>query len=252
MLNANGLPQQLLVVGGGSDLAVAIIKRLATDGPLERVALAGPRPASLERARDQLRELLDDVATFHLDLASPMTVPSDLEPALEWLGNLDAVLVAAGVLPDQHAAEADPSIVANAFEVNATGPAVALSVLADRLERAGTGQLIILSSVAATVVRRRSYVYDASKAALDRFALGLADRLEPAVGVHIVRPMFVTTRMTEGLERPPLALSPEQVAAATIAGIQARRRVIWVPKVAALGVMVLSVLPRTLLRRLPI
>ncbi len=253
MLNANGLPQRALVIGGGSDLARAIVRELAVSGPLERVALLGPRRSSLERVAAELAAHLDACATFELDLrAATSSIADALAPALEWLGGLDSVLMAAGTLPDQEVADHDPRVVEEAFQVNGTGPAVALTVLADHLERAGAGQLIVLSSVAATVVRRRSYLYDASKAALDRFALGLADRLEPAIGVHIVRPIFVATRMTEGRPRPAVSLSAEQVARATVAGLQARRRIIWVPPLARPAIAAISVLPRRLVRRLPL
>jgi len=251
VLNANGLPQHLLIVGGGSEIAAAIAARMA-DGPLERVALLGPNVETLSRTAAGLTPAVSDVETFPLDLSQPDEAAAALEPAMAWLGSVDSAIIASGILPDQHLADHDPHLVARTFSVNATGPAACLTVVADHMEHAGTGQLIVLSSVAATVVRRRSYLYDASKAALDRFALGLADRLEPAVGVHIVRPVFVETRMTANLARPPLVLSVDAVAHATIEGIQAKQRVIWVPKPARIGAAALGLLPRSLLRRLPI
>jgi len=251
VLNANGYPQRLIVVGGGSEIAAAIVEALA-EGPLERVALLGPRPATLARTKERLAASVKELETFPLDLAETTAIPGALEPAIAWLEQLDSAIVAAGVLPDQHEADHDPALVARVFQINATGAAVALTVLAERFERQGYGQLIVLSSVAATVVRRRSYLYDASKAALDRFALGLADRLEPATRVHVVRPVYVRTKMTEGRAEPPFVLSAEQVARATLAGIRSHRRVIWVPAPARLGIAALSLLPRPILRRLPI
>ena len=87
---------------------------------------------------------------------------------------------------------------------------------AERLRRAGGGSIVVLSSVAAERPRRANAVYGASKAGLDSLAQALGDELrEEGVRVLVVRPGFVKTRMTEGLEAAPLATTPEAVASIT-------------------------------------
>ena len=63
------------------------------------------------------------------------------------------------------------------------------------------GTIVVLSSVAGERVRTDNAVYGATKAGLDAFAQALSDRLVGSgVNVMIVRPGFVHTRMTDGME----------------------------------------------------
>ena len=81
----------------------------------------------------------------------------------------------------------------------------------DRLARVlraqGDGRIVVLSSVAGYRVRAANFVYGATKAGLDGFALGLGDALAGSgVEVMVVRPGFVRTKMTAGQNVPPFAI----------------------------------------------
>ena len=64
---------------------------------------------------------------------------------------------------------------------------------------------------------RSNFVYGSSKAGMDAFFQGLGDSLV-GTGVHvmIVRPGFVHTKMTEGMDAAPLSTTPEAVADAIV------------------------------------
>jgi short-subunit dehydrogenase len=101
-------------------------------------------------------------------------------------------------------------------------------------------------------VRRANFIYGSSKAALDSFALGLADSLHGSgVRVVIVRPGFVRTKMTAALDVVPLSTSAQTVAEATVKAIQAGRDVVWVPPLFRLLYAVFAHVPRSVWRRLP-
>ncbi|HEX4830930.1 MAG TPA: SDR family NAD(P)-dependent oxidoreductase, partial [Trebonia sp.] len=114
-----------------------------------------------------------------------------------------------------------------------------------------------LSSIAAVRPRKFNAVYGATKAALDAFARGLADDLHgTGVRVLLVRPGFVTGRMTEGMDPAPLATTPQAVGAAVAAALdpatlQARRAgVIWVPAPLAGLATAMRMVPRPVWRKL--
>ena len=87
-----------------------------------------------------------------------------------------------------------------------------------------------LSSVAGERVRRSNFVYGSTKAGLDGFFLGLGEALrDSGVGVLVVRPGFVRSKMTEGLDEAPLAVTPEDVADAVVSAVKHRKELIWVP-----------------------
>ena len=166
-------------------------------------------------------------------------------------GDIDLALVAFGVLGE----EDDPVSVA---QVNYVGAASAMSALAARMSEQGHGTIVVLSSVAAIRPRKFNPVYGATKAALDAFARGLADALHGS-GVHVllVRPGFVTGRMTAGMQPAPLATTPDAVGAA-VAGALRRdgsvftpgRSVVWVPGSVAVLSAAFRVIPRPLWRRI--
>ena len=110
----------------------------------------------------------------------------------------------------------------------------------------GRGTIVVLSSVAAVRPRKANFVYGSAKAGLDSFARGLADSLHGSgVRVVLVRPGFVTGRMTAGMSPAPLATTPEQVAA-----LRGGRAAVWIP--APLGglALALRLVPRPAWRRI--
>ena len=80
---------------------------------------------------------------------------------------------------------------------------------------------MVLSSVAAVRARKFNVVYGAAKAGLDAFARGYADSLHASgVRVLLVRPGFVTGRMTAGMQPAPLATTPEKVGVAVASALR--------------------------------
>jgi short-subunit dehydrogenase len=124
--------------------------------------------------------------------------------------------------------------------------------LASTLRAAGSGNIVVFSSVAGVRVRRANYVYGSAKAGLDGFCSGLADALHGS-GVHLllVRPGFVIGRMTEGMSPAPFSSTPDQVATATARALTKGRRTVWVPWILQPVFMGLRLLPQFVWRRMP-
>ena len=106
------------------------------------------------------------------------------------------------------------------------------------------------SSVAAVRPRKANFVYRAAKAGLDAFARGLADSLHGSgVRVVLVRPGFVTGRMTAGMAPAPLATTPAKVGAATAAALRDGKSAVWIPAPLAGLSVALRLVPRPAWRR---
>ena len=207
-----------LLVGGTSEIGLAIVRRLAA----QRVWLLG-------RDRGRLAQ-----AAAEVDGAS-------VEVAL-----LDADDIAS----HRHAIErafAD----ADGFDVVGVG-SLLLECLR-QLRQRGEGTLVLLSSVAVERPRASNAIYGAAKAGLDALAQGLSDAIvSSGVRVLVVRPGFVKTRMTANLPPVPFATTPEVVASATVAALGGHARTIWVPGRLRLMFAILRHLPRGVYRRLPL
>lgn len=252
MIDALGMPQSAVVLGGSSDIARAVVRTLVARR-LRRVVLAGRDETRMGVVADELRLLgAEQVDVWRYDVTDVDGASAFAEKAAGTLGRVDLVLVAAGVLGDQAHDEADPPAAAAVLEANCTGPAAAMLAFAAVLRRQGQGRLVVLSSVAGVRVRAANFVYGASKAGLDAFAQGLADRLEGSgVGVTIVRPGWVATRMTEGRAPAPMATTTEAVAADVVRGLERGSAVVWSPAPLRLVFGVLRLAPRAVWRRLP-
>ena len=126
------------------------------------------------------------------------------------------------------------------------------AVLANIMRSAGSGSIVVFSSVAGVRVRRANYVYGSAKAGLDGFNSGLADALH-GTGVHllVVRPGFVIGRMTTGMTPAPLPSTPSQVAAATARALAKRRRTVWIPWTLRPLFFCMRLLPQFIWRRMP-
>jgi decaprenylphospho-beta-D-erythro-pentofuranosid-2-ulose 2-reductase len=136
---------------------------------------------------------------------------------------------------------------ADALAVNGLAVAVLVQTLVARMSTAGSGQLVLLSSAAAARPRRSVLAYSLGKQLADSTALLLAPTAAAAgVRVLVVRPAFVTTRMTEHLDRPALWTTPAKVASQVARALPGRRVVVWVPRTTALTVRVLRRLPSAL------
>jgi decaprenylphospho-beta-D-erythro-pentofuranosid-2-ulose 2-reductase len=246
------MPQTAVVVGGTSDIARSVLRALVARR-LRRVVLTGRDEIGLTAAAKELEALgADDVETVVADVTDVGAVEALAAGAATRLGQIDLVLVAAGILGDQSTDEADPQSTARLLTVNFTGPAAALTAFAGVLRRQGHGRLVVLSSVAGVRVRRANYVYGASKAGLDAFCQGLAEGLRGSgASLMIVRPGWVATRMTAGRDPAPFATTAEAVAADVVAGLERAAPVVWSPAPLRLVFGVLRLAPAALWRRLP-
>ena len=251
MRDAVGAVQSLLVLGGTSEIGLATARRLVADRT-RRVVLAARDPAGAEAAAEELRRAgADEVATVAFDATDTASHAAFVDEVFDRHGDIDCVLVAFGVLGDAERLARDPAAAVEAVTVNYTG-AVSVSLpVAERLRRQGHGTIVYLSSVAGERVRKSNFVYGSTKAALDGFAQGLGDWLQgTGVEVMVVRPGFVRTKMTAGLEAAPLATDADAVADAIAAGLRRRAHTVWAPAPLRLVMTAVRHLPRPLFRRL--
>ena len=251
MRNALGSAQSVLVLGGTSEIGEAIAARLRNGGA-RRIVLAGRRPAALDGVAARLRRPGTEVAVGTFD-ADAVEGHQEALAKLFAGGDIDVVVAAWGVLGDQSTAEADAAAAVSIARTNYLGAVSALTICANLLRAQGHGALVVLSSVAGERVRRSNYVYGSTKAGLDGFCQGLAAALVGS-GVHllVVRPGFVTTKMTAGMQKAPLSTTAEAVAEASVAALTAGRSVVWVPGPLRLVMALLRHVPTPLFRRLPI
>jgi decaprenylphospho-beta-D-erythro-pentofuranosid-2-ulose 2-reductase len=243
--NEPGYLPRVLLLGGTSEIGLAILAALDAP-PGTEVILAGRDEQRLAAAG---KELPYRVRTVPYD-ATDFGAHQGFADARFAEGPLDLVISAAGILVPQADLDRDVRRAATLVETNFTGHVSTLLALAAHLRVQGRGTIVVLSSVAAVRPRRANFVYGSAKAGLDAFARGFADALHGSgVRLLLVRPGFVTGRMTAGMPPAPLATTPQAVGAATAAALRGGRRTVWVPASLAGLAVALRLVPRPAWRR---
>lgn len=202
---------QLLLLGAGSDIGIAIAHKFArSEGA--HLCLASRNLALLEKKALDIQtryQVKAGAVSFDaMDYAGHPAFYRSLDP------KPDIVVFTAGYLGNQGLAQKDFTETQKIIETNFLGPVSILEIIAADFEAKGRGLIIGVSSVAGDRGRQSNYLYGAAKSAMTTFLSGLRNRLYPShVRVMTVLPGFVRTRMTEGMKLPQLlTIDPEQVA----------------------------------------
>ena len=191
------------------------------------------------------------VATHATDLADPHGHEAAVTKALAYLGGLDGVLIAHGVLPVQSEVQDDPAATLAALQVNFLSPASLLTALAPVFERSRAGVICVIGSVAGDRGRPSNYVYGAGKGGLDTFLQGLRARLaKSGVRVITVKPGFVDTPMTASIRKNPLFASAAAVGRGIHRAMRRGADVIYLPWYWRWIMLIIRLIPERLFKKL--
>jgi short-subunit dehydrogenase len=247
-----GPPSWLLLLGGRSEIGLAVARGLVSAGT-QTVVLAARRANDLHDEESALRAAgATCIERFEFDADDLYTHAPLLDEVTGRHGPLELVVVAFGVLGDQARAEHDAAHAVAVLHTNYVAHVALLTLVAERLREQGSGRVVVFSSVAGVRVRRANYVYGSTKAALDGFASGLADSLHgTGASLLLVRPGFVVGRMTAGMSPAPLSSTPQQVADAVLDALRRGRGEVWVPPALRWVFAGMRLLPRAVWRKMP-
>ncbi|HHV21830.1 MAG TPA: decaprenylphospho-beta-D-erythro-pentofuranosid-2-ulose 2-reductase [Propionibacterium sp.] len=253
MINAVGNPQKLLLLGGSSEIGLAIVAEYLVHNPA-KVVLAGlpgdpDRDAAIAEARSAGATDVEWLDFDALDFASH---PAMIDAA--WSdGDVDVAIVAFGVMGDQEDAWQDQEKAVFEAQINYTA-AVSIGVLlGQKMKAQRYGRILAMSSAAGQRVRRSNFVYGSTKAGLDGFYVNLGEALaEFGPVVTVVRPGMVRTRMSAGIKEAPLTVDKGEVAKLAVEASNKKKPIIWTPPLFELVMMILRHIPRPIFRRLPI
>lgn len=221
--------QRVLIIGATSAIAEATARIYAERG--SRLHLVARTPARLDTIVEDLRiRGAADVGRDALDINDLDRHQTVLDSAWTALGDVDVVLIAHGTLPDQKACEASVETAMAEFATNATSTLALLTLLANRMEAAGRGTIVVISSVAGDRGRASNYLYGSAKAAVSTFLGGLRQRLSKrGVDVVTIKPGFVDTPMTRDFKKGALWAKPEAVAAGIVKAADKGKPVAYLP-----------------------
>jgi len=216
-------PAPVLIVGATSDISIALAHKLAAKGHALYLAARNKNRLDADCADLKLRHNVE-VTSLEMDVTDTTAIRGALR-ALEPAPHTIVSMV--GYMGDQAEQEADVTEVAKVIAANFEGPAA--------------------------LGRARNYYYGASKAGFTAMMSGLRQRLSKSkTTVITVKPGFVATKMTEGMDLPgPLVDSAEKSAAMIERAIRKKREVVY-PWKWRLVMMVIRGLPEPIFKAVKI
>ncbi|HIP11613.1 MAG TPA: SDR family oxidoreductase [Arcobacter sp.] len=200
----------VLIIGAKSEIAQATAREYARHG--YDIYLAA-------RNVDELENLVQDIKVrsavnvilLELDILN-------IETHQHFYDNLEekplGVISVVGYLGEQKRGEVHFEETQKIINTNFIGIVSLFNIIANDFEARRSGFMVGISSVAGDRGRKSNYIYGAAKAAFTTYLSGLRNRLyESQVHVMTVKPGFVNTKMTKGMNLPEkLTAEPEEIA----------------------------------------
>ncbi len=240
--------KNVLILGAASDMAKATALRYAKAGyPL---ILAARDTSVLERdASDINLRYGVEVHTALFDVTDTASHPAFFET---YKDTVEGVISFIGFMGEQERSQKDFAQAERVVMTNYTGLISIFELFAAAFEAQKEGFLIGVSSVAGDRGRKSNYIYGSAKAGFSAYLSGLRNRLfESGVPVLTVKPGFVRTKMTEGMELPEkLTAEPADVAEDIFTAQQKGKEVIYTKWFWRFIMLIITSIPEKIFKRL--
>ena len=240
----------IVIVGAKSDIAKATAREYAQNG--YDIYLAGRNISELETFAEDIRVRSEKaVELVELDILNYASHQAFYDSLAEKpLGVISAV----GYLGEQEKAQIDSDEAQKIMDTNYTGVVNLLNIIAHDFEQRRAGFIVGISSVAGDRGRKSNYIYGSAKAGLTAYLSGLRNRLyESQVHVLTVKPGFVATKMTEGMDLPEkLTAQPEEVAQDIFKAQQSGKSVLYTKWMWKYVMMIITSIPEFIFKKMSI
>lgn len=186
-----------LVTGASSGIGRAMATALAGEGA--RLALAARSAERLEAVRAGLPT---EAIAIPTDLARPEAVEAMVAATLERFGRIDILLANAGIYVPGEVKDGDPAAWDEMISVNVASVFRAIHAALPGMIAAGSGDIIVTSSISGHSALHWEPVYSATKHAIQSFVHGLRRQVAPhGLRVGEVSPGIVLNELWGYLDR---------------------------------------------------
>lgn len=208
----------IIVVGAGTGIGAATVRRLVAEGA--RVCVADLNLPAAEALASELDRQGATVFALHIDLADEHSVQRAITLAAEGLGGLNGAHINAAdmgmLLEDSDALGEDLAVFDRTLQVNLRGHLLCTRAVLPYFIDNGEGAIVYTSSGAADAGEPTRPAYAASKAGIQALMRHVASRWgKQGITANCVAPGLVVTpemsasgRLPEGFEQAMLAGTP--------------------------------------------
>lgn len=237
----------VLILGARSDIGRALALAYAAKGC--EVILAARRADELDADCADIRLRFGAVSrAVEFDATAP-----DPDAFFQALPEVPGtVIMVVGLLGDHERSLAQDAAAALVMESNYNGPSRYLLAAGRALTGKPGATIIGISSVAGDRGRGSNFIYGSAKAGFTAFLSGLRNSLA-GQGVHVltVKPGFVDTQMTAGMNLPrALTAQPQAVAQAIVRAHVKQANVIYTKPVWRAIMLIIRLIPEFIYKKL--
>ena len=216
-----------LITGASRGIGEATARELARRG--YRLALAARSAGPLEALSAELSRHGAPALPVPTDLCDARAIERLARLALAHFGRVDALIHNAGIGGHGPVARMGAGAAAATIGTNLLAPIELTRLLLPQMLERGSGNIVLIASVAGHIGLPSSATYSASKFGLRGFAHALRREVaQRGVGVTIISPGFIRTDMTRWMGNMPLP-GPEIVARSIAKALERPRREVFVP-----------------------
>jgi len=238
----------VLLLGATSDMSLALADYYAKNG--DHLILAA-------RSDEKLALIAKDLKVrFESEVETVVFDATDFDSHQHFYDSLskkpDVAICVFGYLGEQEKAQQNWDESKRIIDSNYTGAVSILNIIANDMEARKQGSIVGISSVAGERGRMTNYMYGSAKAGFTAYLSGLRNRLcKSSVHVMTVKPGFVATKMTEGLDLPgPLTANPKDVQKAIVNGLKSEKNTLYVMGRWRLVMFIIRSIPEFIFKKL--
>ena len=214
----------ILITGATSGIGRAVAWEMARRG--YNLGLAGRRQGVLAQLR---QEILGEHPTLRveigkMDVRDSGAVFSAMEELIELLGDVDILLVNAGIAPGGKIGQSDFNTAKEVIDTNLIGAMATVDAGVAHFLKKGKGHVVGTSSISALRGLPNASAYCASKAGFATYLEALrAEVLRKGIKVTVLYPGYIDTPLNSMMKSRPFLISAEK-GARQIANLIERRK----------------------------
>lgn len=240
------MSNSILILGGGSDIGLAIARVYASNG--YNIFLTARNIKDIAFHQRELESVYKiKVTLLEFDILKLNSHKFFLESFDKIPEN---VVCTVGYMGEQIESQKSQDERILVIRTNYEGPVNILSEIANHFEENQSGNIIGISSVAGERGRATNYIYGSSKSGFTTFLSGLRNRLaKKNIHVLTVLPGPVETKMTQGMNLPKFLTSKPDIVAKKIynAAIQ-KKNVIYIKSIWRIIMFLIKIIPERIFK----
>lgn len=240
----------ILILGATSAIAKHTTRLLAADEHSLYLVARNEKKLS-KMKQDMLVRGAKEVSYECLDLSDDKLHQQLIQRATKAMGNIDIVLIAYGTLSVQTKSIKNYANTLKELQINCLSVISLLTIIANIMEKQGSGSIAVISSPSGDRGRQSNYIYGTAKGALSIFMQGLRNRLAKSkVHVLTIKPGFVNTPMTKDFKKGFLWVGPEVISKGIYHALKKKKEIVYLPFFWQYIMLIIKLIPEKIFKRL--